>query len=94
MKAKVANFYGWTNDEINNLPISIFNDYFISITPIIAEQQLMAFEANTFPHIKKEQRRNAIGKYKRMLSMYVDKTGGKLATIKDVAKAFARMMHG
>jgi hypothetical protein len=72
----------------------IFLDYWLAITAIEAENQLMNVEAACSPNMKKQSREKMINRYRRMKSSLINKTGGKLATVQDVAKAFARTRNG
>jgi hypothetical protein len=91
MKAKVAYTYGWTDAYIESMPHPVFLDYWKAITPIEAEEQLRGFEICSVPHMKKPDRKELVGKYRRLMKSMIDRSGGKLASVKDLAKAFARM---
>lgn len=95
MKARASRFYGWTPDVIDNMPIVTFKQYFKAIDVLSSEEQLLKIEAEFAPHLKKDQRKELVRKYKTRIKSLVDRTGGKLGSIQDVAKAFARMrMNG
>ena len=95
MKAKLAYTYGWTDGEIESLPYRDLMQYWMAITVIEAERQLLNIEVACAPMMDKEPRKNLIRSYKQKCRMLIDTTDKKLASIKDVAKAFARMkMNG
>jgi hypothetical protein len=94
MMAKTAYTYGWTHDEMRGMSYPIFLDYWLAITAIESENQLMNVESACSPKKKKSVREKLINRYRRVKSSLINKTGGKLATVQDVAKAFARTRNG
>ena len=95
MKARASRFYGWTPSTIDNMPIKTFYEYLRAIDVLSSEEQLMKIEVEFAPHLKKEQRKDLVRKYKTKIRSLVDRTAGKLGSVQDVAKAFARMrMNG
>jgi hypothetical protein len=95
MKAKMAYTYGWTDRDIQSMPYKTFLEYWLAIKAIESEEQMLEFEANCFSKLEKSKRKEVIGRYRRNVSSVIDRTDGKLATVKDLAKAFARMkMNG
>jgi len=74
---------------------AVFNEYYLAIDVLSSEEQLFTFEAHFAPHMKKEDRKNTVGRHKSRIRNLVNRTKGKLGSIQDVAKAFARMrMNG
>ena len=91
MKARVARFYGWKPHEIENMPSVVFNRYSQAIEVLQSEEQLLRLEVMFAPNLKKEDRKNLVRRHKTKIRNNVDRSGGKLATPQDLAKAFARM---
>lgn len=95
MKAKVAYTYGWTDREMLSMPYKTFLEYWRAIKSLESEEQLLAFEAHSVVNLERAKRKEVIGRYRRNISSIIDKSGGRLATVQDLAKAFARMqMNG
>lgn len=95
MKARVCRFYGWTPDVVNNLPLKEFNSYSLAIDVLSSEEQLTDLQTHFSTHLKKEKRKELVDRLRHKIRSGIDRTGGKLATVQDLAKAFARMkMNG
>lgn len=94
MKAKVAYTYGWSDEQMTRMKYDTFLDYWIAITVIESEAQLLNIEAACAHIVKKSAREKMISRYRRGTRNSISKTTGRLGTIQDVAKAFARMQHG
>ena len=86
----MCRFYGWDPWQVENMPVRVFNEYFRAMDVLSAEEQLSGIQIALSPDLKKEKRGELIRKLEQRHRM-VDRSGGKLADIKDVAKAFARM---
>ena len=91
MRAKIARFYGWTDDEISKLPVKTFYEYIKAIDVLESEEQLKKIQVSLAPNIKDSTRKEMIAAYKRNVKSSVDRNDGRTATIQDVANAFARM---
>jgi len=77
------------------MPVKLFREYSRAIDVLISEEQLRNIEVAFAPNLKKEDRKTLVRKYKTNISSLIDRAGGKLGTVQDVAKAFARMrMNG
>ena len=88
MKAKIAFTYGWTDKEIESLPIRTFLYYWIAITPIEAEKARLECAISAYPYLKKPD----IKKFDRRLAQdarkFIDSNEGKLASYSDIAARF------
>lgn len=52
-------------------------------------------EVAFIPNLKKEKRRESVSRYRKIINGLINRSDGKVTTIQDVAKAFARMkMNG
>lgn len=49
-------FYGWTDKYLKGLDIDTFEDYWLAITCIEAQEMLKAFDVSAWPTMKKSQR--------------------------------------
>ena len=92
MKARVARFYGWNHDHIQELPVQAFYQYLRAIDVLTSEEQLRYLQVEFAPHIKPEKRKELVNELKARIKSSVDRTGGRLATVADLAKAFAGMI--
>jgi hypothetical protein len=52
----MANFYGWTNDQILDLDVDSFDEYWQSITIIEAQEMLKQFNVSDWPNMKQNNR--------------------------------------
>lgn len=93
MRAKIARFYGFSHKEMESLTVKDFFDYTIAMEVLYSEEQLGKLEVEFAPHLKKEKRTETIRKHKTKIKSLVDRTEGRLATVEDLAKAFARMQQ-
>ena len=96
MKSKVAFTYGWTDKEISLMPHKIFMKYWISITPIEAEQLMGALNTSAYPNMKRPDAKKFYSQVQRQMTQLIDKTGGKVKSYKDVVDNLTRKIrsHG
>lgn len=52
----MAFFYGWTNEQLQQLDVDEFNDYWHAITIIEAQEQLKRLSVADWPNLKKQSR--------------------------------------
>lgn len=54
--AKMSFFYGWTNDQIEDLPIDLFENYWSAITVIEAQEMLKNLTIQDWTKMKNSSR--------------------------------------
>lgn len=67
-------------------------EYWLAINIIEAEDQLKNIETACAPMLDKSKRKDMIQNYKSRIKRGIKRTDGRLASIQDVAKAFAGML--
>lgn len=92
MRAKMARFYGWTDREISKLSLPKFMDYWIAITPLEANEAMLASKVSAYPHMEKMKRIKFFQELKRSAKIYIKRPRGKLKTVAIRAKDAARKM--
>jgi len=95
MRAKLASTYGWTHEYITGLPISVFMDYWLAITPIEARTMLNDLNIVSFPHIaKKTDKQKFLTELKSMSNKPVKTDNNRLKSIGDIYQHLARKLNG
>ena len=95
MKAKLAYNYGWTDQEILDLPWKTLSEYYTALTPLIAEETCLMMNTVAYPHLKTSKATKLFKSFKGLCDMVSDDDGPveRLST-KDVAKNLARRLMG
>lgn len=83
MKAKVARTYGWTDKEISSMPAKVFNQYWIAITPIEADEMIRGMKVAVYPHLKASNAKKLFNEVKRQVKQYINFSDGKLSNYED-----------
>lgn len=69
----MAYFYGWNNEQIENLSIGDFNAYFIATNVIESSNQLTSIQANSFVNLKKDRQKKIITDLKSVRRKYIQR---------------------
>lgn len=75
---------------INKMPLKTFYAYYQCITMLDAEKTMVALNVQSYPWMKVPEQRSFFNQIKMMMKKYIDRTGGRLATMGDVMKAFGK----
>lgn len=86
----MACFYGWTHEEINNLPINTLWEYWEAITVIEAQEMLKDFKVSSYPNFKE----NDQAKLQRSLRKVAYPESQEAMENKDLLKHFKRLRNG
>lgn len=62
-KARLARFYGWSPDVIENLDVDRADSYWKCIDVIESREMLMKFTQMDYPHLKDDKRRELFKKF-------------------------------
>lgn len=86
----MARFYGWTHSEIENLSLDDFDDYWLGLLCVEAQENLLQITIASYPYMKKEDQRERHKELylKAYKSLERDESAAKVKTA-DFAKVFA-----
>lgn len=84
----MARFYGYLPHEIENLDIETFNDLWLAITTIEAQEQLLAIQAAGFSSMKESTRKKVEKDLRKQAELSIDENK-KEVTMKDLGKILA-----
>lgn len=90
----MAHFYGWTDKQIGEMPVSKFNEYLACINVIASEDALLDINIASFPHSKKEYQRKLQRQLKKTFSEVVERRPQPLADFKDMVANVAGKLYG
>lgn len=91
MTARVARFYGWTKEEIDELSYSDFLRFHRCITNLSAEETLNLLNIAAYPNVKTREAKSFYNKIKRLVNLGITKKSGK--SVKDLALEAMRKMN-
>ena len=93
MKAKVARFYGWTDEIIENLDVQTFNEYYLCIASLQNQELIMKIQAASFPNMSKSERNKMFQALKNSINIIEDQNRAFMTT-EDIAKELQRKFTG
>lgn len=93
-KAKLARFYGWTNVEIESLPISTANEYLTAISVISSEEIREFAIASSFHSMSKKGRSQYLKELNKSAKLVKVEKEDNILSIEDAAKELALKMRG
>lgn len=90
----MANFYGWKDKYIEDLPVDVFMGYLMAIQVIKSEQAMADIRSYSYPHIKEAKQRKMVIDIKASGSKFIEKKAS--ITTRDMAARLAESMrqHG
>jgi len=77
---------------IDSMPYLEFNQYWLAMQSISAEESLVHIRDICYPKIDRSKARTQFNKLQRTSKKYIDFTEGKLANYKDVVKNLAGLL--
>ena len=81
----MARFYSWKDTDIESLPASVFQDYWLAITPIEAQEALLGIQVATYPDMRKEDRRKTYRSLQRLSKKFVERDKKGLKDFREYA---------
>lgn len=94
MRARVAHFYGWTDQSISRMGYKEFLNYFNVIDVLEAQQDLRMIRAISYPHMKRPSQNKLYNELSRVIQRGVRKNNEKAHSVKDWAAQLAGRLHG
>lgn len=91
MKAKVAHFYGWSDDQIMSMGYHKFLGYWHAITPIEAQKALIDIKVAIYPYLKKNRQKEVFADFKRQANN-IDRGGSGLPTMQNIIDGIKRKL--
>jgi hypothetical protein len=92
MKAKCARFYGWSYNEIESMPFSLFLEYTKCIDLISSEETLKGYKVSIFPNLKKQAQEKVWKEEADKIKNGIDSRRNKNISLKDIAINLSRKM--
>ena len=65
-RAKIAQFYGWSHEYIEEMPFSVALEYYQAITVIEAQERLIDLKIADYPRMLKADRNELFKKFNKM----------------------------
>lgn len=89
----MAHFYGWTDEQIGQMPVTRFNEYLRLINVVSAEDAMLEINIASFPHSKKPYQKKLQRQLKNVFSEVVERRE-QLVDFKSMVANLARKLHG
>ena len=86
----MARFYGWTHEEILQLPHRAFLKYHLAIGNVMAEEKLHSAEVTMLPKMKHQLRKKVWQRFKKEVSNNLWKP--RVESDEEFMKKLSRMM--
>jgi len=93
MKARVARYFGWTDEEINKLKYSVFLDYVRSIAPLEATEMKTGIRVSSYPHSDDNGRKKMSNNLDQILARAID-DGSEPISMAELAAQMAGKLYG
>lgn len=94
-KAKIARFYGFSNNEIEDLYADELQDYWLAIDAIQAEEIISSINISSFPYMKKQDREKSFNDLNKKAQSIIERENGAELSTEEAASLLARrMMRG
>jgi len=93
MKARIARFYGWRDEEIESLDVHTFNEYFKCISALENHEQILSIDAASFPQMDKTNRSRRFTEIKKAAYNIIEEEQRHFST-DDIAKELTRKFMG
>lgn len=63
----LARFYGWSHENMRNLPFNIYSTYVSAMQIIKSQEKLDALETHIYPSLKEKDRDSVFNKHQKVL---------------------------
>jgi len=92
LKARVARFYGWTDDYMNSMDASTFEEYVLAMESLEARESMSMISNISYPEMKKSSQQKLARDLRIQSKKNIDMPRREL-TEKDL-QAMARRLNG
>lgn len=94
IKARVINFYSFSEREVNAMSISKLMSYHNAMLAIKADEAILDIQTSNFHSFKKEAKSKIIRNLKRQAGKYIKRYAGSLPTYGEVLKDLRSKVSG
>lgn len=90
----MANFYGFSHQQLMEMQADTFHQYWLAITAIEAQDMLKQMQIADYPHLKKEDRKKVYNSIHKQAYPVKPSKEGKMLTSEDIANFLNGAING